>query len=193
MKRETEAQLRQQLKSKKDQAVKDGDSRQRVIRRGKIVSPITKQNLGDRLLCMYTSIDSLANKRDEFFYHVCETQPDIIGVTEVLPKHIKSEVLQQDMKTEGYDIFANVQGRGSVVYAKASLRAVELKLKLCNSAVWCNVRLRSQDSLLVGVVYRSPNSDEQFDCQLNNAIREVTSMNCSHVLIVGDFNYLDID
>jgi hypothetical protein len=61
---------------------------------------------------MYTNIDSLINKKDELVCRVHELDPDIIGVTEILPKSTRQEILEQDLYIDGYQLFCNNTGRG---------------------------------------------------------------------------------
>ena len=61
--------------------------------------------------------------------------------------------------------------------------------------LWISIRLRSQDKLLLGGIYRSPSTDittstKQLLCSL---LKIVTDTNPSHLIIMGDFNYPEID
>ena len=61
-------------------------------------------------------------------------------------------------------------------------------------SVWCEVRLRNNDKLLVGCIYRSPNSGHENNTQLNKLIVEVAKIQTyTHLLIGGDLNYPGID
>jgi hypothetical protein len=148
----------------------------------------------EKLLCMYTNIDSFLNKKSEFLCRIQLFDPDIIGVTEVLPKYTKQEVLVQDLQIDGYDLFSNLVGRGTVLYVKSCLGPTVVCLQhVCDSCVWCIVPLANADRLIVGVVYRSPSSGDIDNQNLNASIREAVDMKCSHVLVLGDFNYPEIN
>jgi hypothetical protein len=45
----------------------------------------------------------------------------------------------------------------------------------------------------VGVIYRSPNADICCNQVLDEAIREAVSMKSSHIPVIGDFNYREIN
>jgi hypothetical protein len=70
---------------------------------------------------------------------------------------------------------------------------VEVGKGMFKEAVWCIVTLNSQDKLLVGCVYRSPNIFRDDDEQLNDMIIQASNFKVSHKLIMGDFNHPEID
>ena len=54
---------------------------------------------------------------------------------------------------------------------------------------WLKVHLRSEDTLLFGVAYRSPSSKTEDDSVFISTIpRFIYSQKCTHLLLVGDFN-----
>jgi hypothetical protein len=58
--------------------------------------------------------------------------------------------------------------------------------------VWCELSLKGKDSLLIGVVYRSPNSSYDNDKVLNRLLPSM-AFRRSHTLIVGNFNHPELD
>ena len=69
--------------------------------------------------------------------------------------------------------------------------------ELCNrpgdESVWCTVKLANSDKLLIGCVYRSPNSSVENDSAINQTIVEASALSNSHLLVVGDFNHPELD
>ena len=59
--------------------------------------------------------------------------------------------------------------------------------------MWCEIRLDGNDKLLIGCVYRSPSSTNANNSQLQELILKAYRRNPSHLLIVGDFNYPEIN
>ena len=58
----------------------------------------------------------------------------------------------------------------------------------------CTIRTASKSKLLVGLIYRSPASDELNNEALLNLLQQATERNdVEYVMIVGDMNYPDID
>ena len=146
------------------------------------------------LQCMYTNLDCLNNKKPELLSRISELNPDVIGLTEVDPKHSSWSLMPQDLSIEGYTFYSNLDGRGSVLYVKDSLCSSEINLKnSTESSVWCNLQLRGNDSLIIGLVYRSPNSPSSNITQLVDAIEEARKMKHSHFIIMGDFNFPGIN
>ncbi|XP_072037662.1 uncharacterized protein [Amphiura filiformis] len=59
--------------------------------------------------------------------------------------------------------------------------------------MWCEIRLKDGDKLLLGCIYRSPNSSMGNNQQLNQLINKACTRQNSHLLIVGDFNFPEVD
>ena len=56
------------------------------------------------------------------------------------------------------------------------------------------VKIKVKNSnLLFGCVYRSPNSSPENNIKLNSLIQSAFNLNASMTVIVGDFNYKEID
>ena len=58
---------------------------------------------------------------------------------------------------------------------------------------WHEIRLCKGDKLLVGCMYRSPGSTLENNVQLLEVMKAASSGGYSHVVIMGDFNYPDLD
>ena len=154
-------------------------------------------DFSDGLRVLYANVDSLLNKRAELLSTIEELNSDFILLTEVLPKNCTNLNLCE-FSIEGYDLMipSIKTGRGVAIYAKSTLSA-NIDESLMNSeyaeSVWCRINLKGTDSLLVGVVYRSPNSTDVNNYLLNELIVKATRMKDTHILITGDFNLRDID
>jgi endonuclease/exonuclease/phosphatase family metal-dependent hydrolase len=75
------------------------------------------------------------------------------------------------------------------------LNAEELKIvSNYQESVWIKLKLKGNDELLVGCIYKSPNSDKENLSLLNKMIIKASQMKqFSHLLIMGDFNYPKLD
>ena len=65
-----------------------------------------------------------------------------------------------------------------ILYTKESIQAYEIKLVKeadCDEVVWCNINSK----LTIGLVYRSPNINEEDNTKIQNAIKEVSKGNVS--------------
>ena len=75
-----------------------------------------------KLKCIYSNVDTLLNKRTELHYLHEHDQPDIVSLTENLPKNVKFAVQLAELQVDGYDCFSNICDgnlhKGVVVYVK---------------------------------------------------------------------------
>ena len=80
------------------------------------------------------------------------------------------------------------RGGGVILYVKESIQAYEIKLESeadYDEAVWCKI-VSGNSKLTIGLVYRSPNINEEDNTKMQNAIKEVSKGEC---IIMGDFNH----
>lgn len=157
----------------------------------------TKKNI----FCFYTNCDTLLNKRTELLHVIECDNPDIICLTEILPKNFRFSMDLCEIKIDGYNCFTNIQGdiqgtRGVVMYVREQYEAQQLVLYGNNAqvleSVWCEIPLVDGDKLLLGTMYRSPNSSVDNNNALNTLLREITA-DRTHVLVTGDFNYPEVN
>ena len=82
------------------------------------------------------------------------------------------------------------------MWVRKRLGAQQIKsLGECQAAresVWCELTLQDKDCLLVGTVYRSPNSTAENDALVNELLSCILEGRL-HILIVGDFNHPEIN
>jgi exonuclease III len=114
---------------------------------------------------------------------------DIICITKYAPKNTTIPVQESELQIKGYDMFTNVDKckRGVIIYTKKELKAVPSKIELkCDfeENSWCEIKLKGSDRLLVGCVYRSPNSDVINNAKLMSSIRKVCTFDLYSVFIV---------
>ena len=85
--------------------------------------------------------------------------PDIICITEILPKNTKYSIDTYQLK--GYNIITyNFQKRGICIYAKPNLNISVLEFVYdFEECVWCKI-MGKQDTFVLGCCYRSPSSHE---------------------------------
>ena len=149
--------------------------------------------------CYYTNADSLTNKKQELELIIAAHRPDIVIITELLPKNCDVSPTESEFSIKNYSIFSNIDDenckRGVCVYIKDCLRATKKSAGMPSiefgESVWCDVKLNRNDNLLVGGIYRSPNSTSENNDSLNSFSSQLSMP--SHVLICGDFNYPEIN
>ena len=59
--------------------------------------------------------------------------------------------------------------------------------------IWCEFTVNSNEPMLVGCIYRSPNTKPQINSELQKTLKSVADLNSNHLLIMGDFNLPNID
>ena len=83
-----------------------------------------------------------------------------------------------EVNIDGYTAFTNFSGRRSVLYVNNCYGAVEYKPKTYNDdIVWCTIKVSGNNSLVVGVAYRSPNSSDQQNALIEKTIKTVADCN----------------
>ena len=158
---------------------------------------------------MYTNADQFVNKRDDLQARITDDEPDVILITEVIPKCQSNPIATALLHMEGYKPNFNFEPasndlgasgiRGVAIYSKTALNAVEVEIPVegATDHVW--IELQTPDKpLLVGCIYRSPSNDTDKEGCMKNA--KITSQlvkaayeRNNNVIITGDFNYKEID
>ncbi|VDH94238.1 Hypothetical predicted protein [Mytilus galloprovincialis] len=138
----------------------------------------------------------------ELIVRTRDNKPNIIGITEVKPKanRYKPSTAEYSIPEVGnYKMFEkNIksdEGRGLLMYVDSNLEATEITMKTeFQENLFIKVKLNQNDKLLVGLIYRTPsNSSKEYNDKLVNLMSEATDMGYSHILIMGDFNYPEIN
>ena len=152
----------------------------------------------NKLKCMYTNTDCLTNKLDELELFLQSEHVDIAAICETMPKSKPAdEKLNFDI-VSGFECLENQSGRGACLYIKNSLQYTRISEyeELFSPSVFCKVDLSKEESFLVGVVYRSPNSDDVENDKLMKQLNHVYSLckkSGDKFVLLGDFNLPDID
>ena len=157
---------------------------------------------------MYSNVDQLLNKVEDLKTLISGNEPDIMLLTEIIPKAQRNEIHEAQLNVPGYEKFVNFKfsdqhlgasgKRGVAIYAKEELDTEEIKLNTDYADhLWVEVTLRNKDILLCGCVYRSPSKDKDAENRTTQEICEIISKaalrNNTRLLICGDFNYPDVD
>ena len=150
------------------------------------------------LLSVFLSnCDNLVNKKDEFLSLISNRPPSIIILTEIFPKHFRYTLDVVTYSLTDYELFISKigEGRGVVIYIHKSIQANNIQIENCDfqESKWCFIRLNKKDKLLIGAIYRSPNSTAGNNDSLNQLMKIASTLPYSHVLIAGDFNYKEIN
>ena len=144
---------------------------------------------------MYTNASSLFNKMSEL--KQTADGYDMIGITETWANE---QINDAEYHIPGFNMFRadrmETKGGGLILYVndrlEASLSTVP-RVNTFKESIWCNITLDSR-KLLIGLIYRSPLSNTANDDLLLKTLEEtIVQGDARHVLIIGDFNYPEID
>lgn len=102
-----------------------------------------------------------------------------------------------DFSLSGYDKYEpDSQGdRGVILFVKSGINVNKISIlnDSFKESVWCEMTLNGTDKLLIGLVYRSPTSSHRNNDDLIVTVNRAIALNYSHYLLIGDFNYKEID
>ena len=62
-----------------------------------------------------------------------------------------------------------------------------------DEAIWCIINVSNQEKLLVGLCYRSLSSSHENNNKLNEMLKGMKDVNYNRLLLMGDFNFGDIN
>ena len=86
------------------------------------------------------------------------------------------------------------KGRGVILYTKKKMLAKLVTLDTdFNESIWCWIHLNRNNQMLLGCLYRSPNSTIANSEQLTALINKLHKEKYSHLLVMGDFNYREMN
>ena len=145
------------------------------------------------LKIIYSNIDTYLNKREELQALIVEINPDIICLTEILPKLKGIDFNPCEYDIPGYQAFYGPHRKiETAIYVKMQLKSSSKEEPLIfhefEELVWAEVRLKDKGKLLLGCIYHSPNTDEENNNKLLEMLEVVQLLRPTHLLLVGDFN-----
>ena len=150
--------------------------------------------------CMYTNACSVIGKMDELRYVAQNEDYSVIGITETWGNETINDA---ELHIEGYTMFRKDRksmlqrrGGGVVLYVKDTLRprpSSKLGASEFEESVWCTIDL-ADSPLLVGVCYRSTSSSDDNNDKLLELLQiAADESKSSQLLLMGDFNYPEIN
>ena len=150
---------------------------------------------------LYTNADQFKNKINEMEQRIILENPEIIGINEVKPKTKKVQYNPAEYDVDPNKLYDkwdnnldNEVGRGQILMVKKSLKSKQVYMNSSFSeGLFAEIKLRNHDRLIVALIYRSESEGNIMADELNKLICELNSKGYTHILIMGDFNYRNID
>ena len=140
------------------------------------------------LTVLYTNADQFVNKRDDLLASIAGNEPDVILITEVIPKSQTNPIPTPLLHVDGYDPLFNFKPnderlgesgiRGIAIYSKVSLNTNEVQINIPDFRDHAWIEITSgKESLLVGCVYRSPSDDSCKENSKKSALKMADLIN----------------
>ena len=140
------------------------------------------------------------NKKGEVVNLIDAQAPHVLALTEF---GASSAIMDNELGIEGYTLYrknhsdgSGGPGKGAALYVKNSLNhsaAPAMDGFVFDCSAWSIIKLENNKALLVGVVYRSPNSSDENNRNMLTLLRAAAAANCQYLTICGDFNLPLID
>ena len=148
------------------------------------------------LKTLVINFQSLKNKIPAFRHMVSDEQSDIIIGTETW---LNKDITNAELDLGEYEIFrkdrVNRKGGGVLLAVKKDLKSEEIKVSNRDDTetVYCKIKLNN-NTLIVGSVYRPPNSNADVSHKITQQLHEIHNQNKNALFwIAGDFNLPDVD
>lgn len=124
-----------------------------------------------------------------------DTKPHIVGLAELRAKNRIHGVVDTEYELPNYDMFTNKDPqRGVALYFDKSLNAREctkINSHKFQESVWCTYKGGNDESVLVGCIYRSPNSNPENTQEMYKLLKSEELSGYDKICVFGDFNFPD--
>ena len=134
---------------------------------------------------------SILKKVDNLKTRIEEENPDVVGITETW---LNNDILDKELHVINYNIIRKdrhdyKKGGGVMLLTKQGIGVEELTSNENVESIWCKIGTVS-DNICLGLCYRPPNSNNEYNSLLCDEIKQFTSKNS---VIIRDFNFPNID
>ena len=153
-----------------------------------------------KISVIHANSQSAMNKRSEITDLVSSEEPHVLALTEF---GAASSINDGELGIAGYTLYRGDHssgegglGKGVAIYVKNTLNHAacpSLEKTDFDCAVWCTILLADGKRLLIGVVYRSPNSMDSNNESMLEMLKAASKTKCDFLLVCGDFNLPKID
>ena len=125
----------------------------------------------DYLKILYTNADQFVNKRDDLLMLIAGNEPDIILINETIPKAQSLPIGRARLNLPNYTFVTNFDPDASnlgssgilgiTILVSKNLQVSEVSFPdaNCIEDLWVRLKLRGNDSLLIGCIYRTARNE----------------------------------
>ena len=151
-----------------------------------------KCQLGRGLKIAHINIQSLRFKTDYLHIFIHSNNTDVLCITESWLTH---DIDDNEIKIEGYNLYRKdrdngMEHGGIVIYIKEGIDYnVDVNIDIDNDieAIFTEINLPCTKPIILGTVYRQPDSNAEHLSKLDQLLQSVTA-NYNEIIVVGDFN-----
>ena len=127
---------------------------------------------------------------DDLKARVIIDKPDIIAITE---SWANNNVLDSELYLENYSMIrkdraTGKRGGGIILYIRSEIQFVQMNSHFELESLWCTIG--NKEKCKIGLYYRPPNASVE---STKNMCDEISSKSYGNCIILGDFNFPDID
>ena len=157
------------------------------------ISKICEDHL--RLTVWYTNADTLTKEKfNELNLRMYISKPDLVCIVEVNPKNSIFDTPDEAFNIQGYNLNRNISGRGIIIYSAIHLTVSDIEIISNFEEQLCiNIKVNKKENLILGGIYRSPNSNLDNNLKLSLLLDKITGTKHNHLLLTGDFNMKEIN
>ena len=157
-------------------------------------------NVFTGLTIIHSNCQSAMNKKSEILDLVNSERPHVLALTEF---GASRDINDGELGIDGYTLYRGDHsdgkgglGRGVALYVQDTLNhsaCPKMDGESFDCLAWSLVKLMDGKRLLLGAVYRSPNSSDENNQNLLKTLRLAASVPHDFLMICGDFNLPSID
>ena len=118
-------------------------------------------------MLVFKNVDQLLNKMEDLKLLIASNEPDILVLTEVIPRRQVNTIEASQITLNGYVRHTNFEIsdsnlgasgiRGTSIFVKEELKGRKVTMmNEFDGHVWIELQLKNNDKLLCGCIYRSP-------------------------------------
>ena len=153
---------------------------------------------GDKkqLSILYFNARSVKPKLDELKILVNDKKPNVIAVVE---SWLTEDISDSELDIENFDFIRfdrkndlKIKGGGVIIYIEKNLSFINVTTEVIKNIDygWLKIKGSEIEMVVIEVFYRPPDCDEE---QLKNLIRVLSKFKTTRTVLIGDFNFRDIN